>query len=388
MKIKVGVIYGGKSVEHEISVISAVQAMNFMDEEKYDIVPIYITKNLEMYTGGMLKDIDSYRDLSLIKKYAKKINLVNKKGRFVLQKTSWFKREINEIDIALPIVHGQGTEDGTIQGYLELLGIPYVGSNVVSSAVGQDKVFMKQIFEANNIATKKYIWFFDTEYEHDKNNIVKRINKLEYPIIIKPATLGSSIGISIVRNEDELDDKLNEAFKYTTKVLVEEVVTNLTEVNVSVLGNYDHMQTSVIEEVIKGDDILSYKDKYIGNAKGSTKGMVTTRRIIPARIDKKIEEEVLELAKKVFLVLNNRGIVRIDFLIDNKKKKVYVNEINTIPGSLSYYLWPNIPYTELLDIIINDAIKAYKKQMKLTHSFDTNILSNMGTKGLKGGIKK
>ena len=163
MKIKVGVIYGGKSVEHEISVISAVQAMNFMDEEKYDIVPIYITKNLEMYTGGMLKDIDSYRDLSLIKKYAKKINLVNKKGRFVLQKTSWFKREINEIDIALPIVHGQGTEDGTIQGYLELLGIPYVGSNVVSSAVGQDKVFMKQIFEANNIATKKYIWFFDTE---------------------------------------------------------------------------------------------------------------------------------------------------------------------------------------------------------------------------------
>ena len=338
MKIKVGVIYGGKSVEHEISVISAVQAMNFMDEEKYDIVPIYITKNLEMYTGGMLKDIDSYRDLSLIKKYAKKINLVNKKGRFVLQKTSWFKREINEIDIALPIVHGQGTEDGTIQGYLELLGIPYVGSNVVSSAVGQDKVFMKQIFEANNIATKKYIWFFDTEYEHDKNNVVKRINKLEYPIIIKPATLGSSIGISIVRNEDELDDKLNEAFKYTTKVLVEEVVTNLTEVNVSVLGNYDHMQTSVIEEVIKGDDILSYKDKYIGNAKGSTKGMVTTRRIIPARIDKKLEEEVLELAKKVFLVLNNRGIVRIDFLIDNKKKKVYVNEINTIPGSLSYYL--------------------------------------------------
>ena len=200
MKIKVGVIYGGKSVEHEISVISAVQAMNYMDEEKYDIVPIYITKDLEMYTGGMLKDIESYRDLSLIKKYAKKVNLVNKKGRFVLQKTSWFKKEINEIDIALPIVHGQGTEDGTIQGYLELLGIPYVGSNVASSAVGQDKVFMKQIFEANNIPTKKYIWFFDAEYEHDKDNVVKRINKLEYPIIIKPATLGSSIGISIVKS--------------------------------------------------------------------------------------------------------------------------------------------------------------------------------------------
>jgi len=388
MKIRVGVLFGAKSVEHEVSIITAVQAMNYMNTDKYEIVPIYISKDLEMYTGNILIDIDSYKDFNLIKKYCKKVNLINKKGNFILQSTKWFKRKIDEIDIAFPIVHGANCEDGTIQGYLETLGIPYVGSNVVSSAIGQDKVFMKQVFASNDIPIKKYIWFNDFEYLEDKENLYKKINELKYPLIIKPATLGSSIGINIVNDISNLDNAIEEAICYDTKVVIEEVVTNLIEVNCAVLGNASNMQVSTVEEVIASDKILSYNDKYVGEVKGSTKGMLSSRRIMPARIDKKIYNEVLDLSKKVFKCLNNKGVARIDFLIDSKSKKIYVNEINTIPGCLAFYLFEQLEYSKILDIMINDAIKNYKKRKNITYTFSNNILSNMGSKSLKRGVKK
>jgi len=391
MKIKIGVIYGGKSVEHEISVISAVQAMGYIDSEKYDVIPIYITKNLEWYTGDMLKDIASYKDFALIKRYAKKINLVNKNGRFILQSTKLFKREINEIDLAFPIVHGAGMEDGSIQGYLEILGIPYVGSNVYASVVGQDKVFMKQIFEANRIPYTNYVWFFENEYFENKEELLKRINKLKYPLIVKPATLGSSVGITKVSKKEDLCDAIEEAIRYDVKIDVEEMIEDLTEVNASVLGTYEKLDVSEIEEVIKEDEILSYNDKYIGGnkCKGASKGMVSTRRIMPARLSKSMKEEVEELSRKVFLALNSAGVVRIDYLIDNKRNRIFVNEINTIPGSLAFYLWEpkNISYTELLDSMITSAIKTYKKKSKMTYSFETNILENFDRNGLKGAKK-
>lgn len=390
MKIKIGVLFGGKSVEHEISIISAVQAMNYIDDEKYEVVPIYITKKLEFWTGAMLKDIESYKDFKLIQKFAKKVHLVNKRGRFVLQKASFIKREINDIDLAFPIVHGEGVEDGTIQGYFELLGIPYIGSNIYASAVGQDKVFQKQIFEANDIPITKYVWFFENEYYDEKENLFKKINKLNYPLIIKPSKLGSSIGISIVKNKDDLNKAIEEAVQYDNKIIVEEALENLTEVNCAVLGNYEKMITSEIEEVLKEDEILSYNDKYIGSSKGaSSKGMASTRRILPARINDETKNTILELSKKVFKVLNNSGVARIDYLIDNKKNKIYVNEINSIPGSLSYYLFEpiQISYPELLESLITTAIKEYKKKSKMTVSFETNILKNYSSNGLKG-IKK
>lgn len=389
MKIKVGFIYGGKSVEHEISVISAVQAMNHLDTNKYDIVPIYITKDLQMYTGGMLKDIESYKDASLIKKYAKKVNLINSKDRIILQSTKWFKKEVDYIDIAFPIVHGNGTEDGSIAGFLETIGIPYIGSKVVSSAIGQDKVIQKQIFSSSNIPTTNYIWFFDNEYYDNQETILKNINKLTYPLVVKPATLGSSIGISFVKAKDELQEAIELAISYDNKIIVEEAINNLCEVNQSVLGTYDYYETSQIEEVIKEDEILSYKDKYLGSAKTSSKGIASTRRIIPARINEKLSKEIDEISKKVYRNLNCSGVVRIDYLIDTKKKEVYVNEINTIPGSLAYYLWEGkgTSYEELLENLITTTIKDYKKKMKKIASFETNILSNYNSQGLKG-IKK
>lgn len=388
MKIKVGVIFGGVSVEHEISVISAVQAMSNIDQEKYDIVPIYISKDRTWYTGKMLMDIDIYKDFEDLKRYASKVTLYKKDNHFYLQSLGFFKRIVEEIDVAFPIVHGTNVEDGTLQGYLDTIGIPYVGSSVLGAALGQDKVVMKQVFESEKLPIAPYIWFYDNEYLNNTDVITKNISKLGYPVIVKPASLGSSVGIAVVKDEKDLDEAVMDAITYDKKIVVEKMVENLVEVNCSVLGNYEYQQTSLIEEVMSVDEFLTYKDKYIGGKKGSkSKGMVSTNRIIPARINDKLKEEVEELSKEVFKVLNLSGVCRIDFLIDKKKEKVYINEPNTIPGSLSFYLWEPAgkKYSELLDEMITLAIKDYKNKNKKVYSFDTNVLSNYGgTKGLKG----
>lgn len=404
MKIKVGVIFGGESAEHEVSIISAIQAINKMNEEKYDIIPIYITKDRQWYTGAMLKDIDSYQDLSLIKKYATNVVLVEKNNRFILQKKKGlFKREVAEIDIAFPIVHGTNVEDGVLQGYLQIIGIPFVGPNTYAGVVGQDKVFMKAIFEKEDLPLSKYVWFYDSEYKTDKDEVLKKISKLKYPLIVKPATTGSSIGISYAEDEAKLCEAIDDAINYDTKILVEEVVENLKEVNISVLGNYEHQKLSVIEEVNGHNKFLTYEDKYIGGGKTKakfgvksvpsckgSKGMLSASRKIPADLSDKLKEEVETVAKKAFKALGSSGCCRIDFLIDSKKNKVYVNEINSIPGSLAFYLWEPLgkDYTELLDDMINIGIKDYKKRSSKTYTFDTNILQGFANNSLKGGKTK
>lgn len=404
MKIKVGVIFGGESAEHEVSIISAIQAINKMNEEKYDIIPIYITKDRQWYTGAMLKDIDSYQDLSLIKKYATNVVLVEKNNRFILQKKKGlFKREVAEIDIAFPIVHGTNVEDGVLQGYLQTIGIPFVGPNTYAGVVGQDKVFMKAIFEKEDLPLSKYVWFYDSEYKTDKDEVLKKISKLKYPLIVKPATTGSSIGISYAEDEAKLCEAIDDAINYDTKILVEEVVENLKEVNISVLGNYEHQKLSVIEEVNGHNKFLTYEDKYIGGGKTKakfgvksvpsckeSKGMLSASRKIPADLSDKLKEEVETVAKKAFKALGSSGCCRIDFLIDSKKNKVYVNEINSIPGSLAFYLWEPLgkDYTELLDDMINIGIKDYKKRSSKTYTFDTNILQGFANNSLKGGKTK
>ncbi|MDD2181516.1 MAG: D-alanine--D-alanine ligase [Bacilli bacterium] len=386
MKIKVGVIFGGQTVEHEISIISAVQAMEYIDQEKYEIIPIYISKDRIWYTGKMLMDIDVYKDFDSLKKYAQKVAFYKKNGVFVLQTVGLLKRTVAELDIMFPIMHGNNTEDGSIQGYLETVGIPYVGSKVLGSAIGQDKVVMKQIMSSIDLPIVPYTWFYDTNYYGDKKLILKEIKKIGYPVIVKPATLGSSVGITLVKTEDKIDKAINDAIKYDVKIIVEKVIENLVEVNCSVLGNYTYQEASVIEEVISTEEFLTYTDKYIGKSKGkTTKGMVATNRVIPARINEKLYEEVQMLAKETFNIMNLSGVARIDFLIDSKKNKVYVNEPNTIPGSLSFYLWDktNKPYTKLLDEMLSIAIKDFKTRSKKIYSFDTNILQNFN--GLKGG---
>lgn len=403
MKIRVGVIFGGESVEHEVSIISAVQAMNKMDGEKYEIIPIYITKQREWYTGEALKDIDTFQDMDLVKRYCKNIVLYEKDGRFLLQnKKGIFKRVVNEIDLAFPIVHGTNVEDGVLQGYLQSIGIPFVGVDVYAAVVGQDKIFMKQVFEQEKIPIVPYIWFYDNEYQENPEEVLRKAESLKYPVIVKPATLGSSVGISVAHNREELVDSLDSAVTYDSRIVVEKVVEDLMEVNISVLGNYEHQQVSAIEEVTPKNDFLTYADKYIGNGKkgkvpskykGASKGMASASRIIPAPLEENMKEEIESIAVQAVKALKSSGVVRIDFLVDKKHKKVYINEINNIPGSLSFYLWSPLgkDYSELLDDMINIGIKDYKKRVAKVHSFDSNILKGFsemsGSKGMKGAKK-
>ena len=401
MRIKVGVIFGGESVEHEVSIISAIQAMNKMDEEKYEVIPIYITKDREWYTGEMLKDIDVYQDLNLIKTYGVNVVLYYKNGSYVLQKKKGlFRSIVKEIDIAFPIVHGTNVEDGVLQGYLQTIGIPFVGPNVYGAVAGQDKAIMKDIWKSSDIPMTKYEWFYDIDYRNDSDSIVKRLKKIGFPLIVKPATTGSSVGISVCCDEDDLREGIDEALQYDSKIVVEEVVENLKEVNIAVMGNYEHQKVSEIEEVLSANKFLTFNDKYIGGGKGKTKGgvkvkgkskgMASTNRRLPADLDPKMRDEIEDIAVRAFKALGSAGNSRIDFLIDTKAKKVYINEINSIPGSLAFYLWEakGQDFTKVLDEMINIAIKDYKRRTSKTHSFESNILagfaSNSGVKGAKG----
>ena len=267
--------------------------------------------------------------------------------------------------------------------------------DVTAAAISQDKIIQKQVFASAGLPMADYVWFFDTEYQDDKDTIIKKIEKMKYPVIVKPATLGSSVGISKANNKEELEHAIEDAIVYDNKIVVEELIENLKEVNISILGNYEHMSCSVIEQVMTDNDLLTYEDKYIGGSKKnpkSSKGMASASRKIPADISDKLKEEVESIAFKAFRELNSSGVVRIDFLIDDKKKKVYINEINSCPGSLSFYLWEPMgkDYSELLDDMINIAIKDYKRRTNKIHSFESNILSGFaGSKGVKGlkGLK-
>lgn len=389
MKIKIGVIFGGPTVEHEVSIISAVQAIEHLNKEKYDIYPIYIGKDRTWYTGKMLADIDIYRDFDTLKKFAKKVVLYNHNGLFRLQTLNLFRNVVADLDIVLPIVHGNNMEDGTLQGYLELVGVPYVGSNVLGSSLGQDKVVMKQVFESLNLPIVEYTYFYDNEYFLDKEQILKDIKKIGYPVIVKPATLGSSVGITYVKDSEGIESAITDAISYDNKIVVEKAIENLIEVNCSVLGNYENQQTSVLEEVMSTKEFLTYQDKYLNGAKGKigSKGMASASRLIPARLDDKMTDKVKDIAKEAFKALNLSGVCRIDFLIDGKSNKIYINEPNTIPGSLSFYLWEKTDknYEQLLDEMITLAIKQYKKKHEKTITFNTNILSNYN--GLKGKLK-
>lgn len=393
--IKVGVIFGGDSVEHEVSIISALQAMENIDTDKYEIVPIYISKDRHFYTGEALREMETYKYFDSMKKFVKEISLVRKGEEIVLQKVKGiFGRNVNTIDVAFPIVHGKGVEDGSLAGYLETLGLPVVGPSVMGAALGQDKVILKQVLDANNIKTPKYEWFYDFEYEMNKDDIISKIEKLSYPVIVKPACLGSTIGISPAHNREELKKAIEEAIEYESKIVVEQMIPNLLELNCAVCGNKEYMETSLIAEMKMNHELLTFEDKYLsGGKKGMSKtpsSMSNSEFDIPAKISDKMTNEIYKISKDVFRVLNLKGVCRIDYLVNSKTKEIYVNEPNTIPGSLGFYLYKpkGKDYKTLTDELIKTAIKDYKNESRKTSSFTSNILSNYnGSKGFKKGVK-
>ncbi|WP_425450949.1 D-alanine--D-alanine ligase family protein [Saliterribacillus persicus] len=389
LKTKVAVIYGGVSVEHEVSVISALQAIHAMDDSKYDILPIYISKNREWYTGEDLKTIENYQKLDQLLEKSDKVVFEQQTDKKVIlrkkEKSIFSKGFISNVDVVFPVIHGTNGEDGSLQGYLELLGLPYVGCDVASSAAGMDKVMMKQILRDQKVPIVDYEWFYSTTWLNEAEDIKQKAEALGYPLIVKPANLGSSVGISKAKNAGELEEAIDLAVEYSHKIVIEKMISNLTEVNCSVIGDYEEVESSVCEQVLSSDEILSYEDKYqSGGKSGDTKGMESVNRIIPAEISEKATQNVKQLAEKTFKLLGASGVSRIDFLL-NENEEVFVNEINTIPGSLSFYLWEpsGKDFMALTDQLIQLALKRDRERESIHFSIDTNLFSLHG-KGSKG----
>ena len=393
MKTTVAFIFGCRSVEHEVSIISAVQAMRAVNRQKYDIVPIYVTKNGEMYSSDKMFEIEPFRDMKALISESEPVTLLKTGNDVVLRFLNnklFSKRKDIVITVAFPVVHGTNCEDGTLQGYLEFLGLPYVGCDVLSSSVGMDKAVFKSVMKNAGLPVLDCICFYAREYAKKREEIIQRAEKeICYPMIVKPVNLGSSVGISKASDKNALLDAIDLAVSFSDKVLIEHAVSAIREINCSVVGDADSCDASVCEEPFMNDEILSYEDKYMAGAKSSgSKGMASLMRKIPADIPYAKSEEIRSLAKDVFKALGAAGVVRIDFIIDTDTDKVYVNEINTIPGSLSFYLWEktDLPYDKLLDKLISLAFRRNRNRENLTFTIDTNILSGVsfGAKGAKG----
>lgn len=390
MKTRVAMVFGGKSVEHEVSVISGIQAVMNMDTDKYEVIPVYMTKKNDMYIGEDIGKIESYKDIDGLLKRSQRVIMMNEGDRVVLLQyplKKFGKNYSQEIDVVFPVVHGTNVEDGALQGYFKTLGVPFVGCDVTASAVGMDKYIMKAILKESDVPVLDAKVFTLSDYAEIDEMIATIESAIGYPVIVKPVNLGSSVGISVAKDRVELTRSIDDAYRYATKVLVEHAISNLREINCAVLGDENEAIASECEEPLHTKDILSYEDKYVSNAKGSgSKGMASVSRKIPAELTPEKREEVRELAVRAFQALGCNGVSRIDFMIDEDNGKLYFNEINTIPGSLAFYLWEpiGVPYKELLDRMIGLALKRERTEKNLTFTFDTNILNQSSFGGQKG----
>ncbi len=392
MKTNIAVFFGGRSVEHAISVISALQAINAFDKEKYNIIPIYISKQGRWYTGDNLLDIRNYRDMKKVIEDAEEVFMRPEYGDYNLYKvnTGMFSKRnpvVAELHVVIPVLHGTNGEDGIFEGLLETIGIPFAGCNTLSSANGMDKITMKMILRECGVPVVDYVWFTDRQWLSSKDDIISKVeSKLGYPVIVKPANLGSSVGIGKASNREELIEKVDNAEKFSQRIIVEHMIEQLKEINCSVLGDADEHESSVCEEPIKTGDFLSYEDKYMGGSK-TTAGMQASEKRIPADLPEAVSEKIRCMAGETFRVLSCHGVSRVDVMVDEKDNSIYVNEINTIPGSLSFYLWEasGISFTQLMDRLVQLALKRKRAIDRKTFTYDHNIFSlGGGVKGAKG----
>lgn len=380
MKLRIGVLFGGASVEHEISILSAIQAMDHLDAQRYEVIPIYVAKDHRFFQSDRLRDIENFKDLDALLAKMTPVTLYAKGNGAVIRNLSGLFAHEREVDLIFPIMHGTYGEDGSVQGFLRMLGIPFVGSEMAGALIGQDKVIMKQLLQENGLPIVD--WFALSRSEAQSPTALAKAEALGFPLLVKPANLGSSVGIQVVKDALAWEAALAEAFNYDDHVVIERCISELREYNCAVLGDETQMQVSCVEEVLKADAILSYRDKYEG--KGKSKGMVSANRLIPAPCSPQLQEKIEALAQRCFTVLRGSGVARIDFLFDEAENQLYVNEINTIPGSLSFYLFEpkGLSFPQLLDELIRLAIERERRQSQMIYSYPSNVLA-----AFPGGMK-
>lgn len=388
--MNVALIFGGRSPEHEVSIVTAQQVKAALSD-KHDVIPIYITKDGVWITGDKLNELKTFTDGALpsVTEYdvvSVEFNTQPKFKATPARKGLFTKEKELNIDVVFPAVHGVNGEDGSLQGLLELMDIPYVGAGIVGSSVGMDKIIMKAVLNEHGLPIVPYIPFTKHEWNSSSDDIISLLGeKLVYPMYVKPAISGSSIGVSQVRNEDELSDAIELACRYCRRILVEQGIENGFEINCSVIGTHAPI-ASVCEQPISSSEFLSFDDKYIHeetdtetNAESEsdiTGGMAGAQRKIPAPIPDEMTLHLQKLAIDSFKVLDCLGIARIDFLV-SADDQVYVNEINTIPGSFSFYLWEpeEVSFPDLVSQLVNLALEVHQEKNRLIYSYSTNLLS-------------
>lgn len=378
----IGIMFGGKSPEHEVSVITGLQVLNQIDKEKYNPIPIYVAKDGKWYYSEDLFDPNVYKTMERIPFLSTEVFLHPKPQdkQIMAVKSGLFGGRLKiKLDAVFPCFHGSYGENGAFQGLFEMAEIPYVGSEILGSALGIDKIIGKVVYEAKNIPTAPYLDFHKKEINNNLEDVVKQLEeKINYPMFIKPAIGGSSIGISKASNQEQLKNGLEVAAMFDSCVIVEEGIENAKEINVSVMGNPpEELLVSECEEVFHEGEFLTYEDKYKGK-EGKSQGMASTKRKIPADLTAEEKELVQKRAKEVFKALNCYGLARIDFLVTKDPLEAYVIEINTIPGSMSFYLWEasNTTFSEMVTHLIKLAEKRFEEKSQNTYTFDSNILED------------
>jgi D-alanine-D-alanine ligase len=357
-RIRVGVLFGGRSGEHEISLISARSVMRVMDPEKYEVVPIGITKEGRWLASGDPMAALSQGDEGLSRPVALLGDPACRGVVFLKELEPHLARALlAQLDVVFPVLHGPYGEDGTVQGLLDLAGIPYVGAGVAASALGMDKVLFKDVMRAHGIPVVQYIVVKRKEWERDPEGVLDRVEQeLGYPVFTKPANLGSSVGVNKCRNRKELARGLTDAAQYDRKLLVEAAVPQAREIEVSVLGNDDPI-ASVPGEIIPSREFYSYAAKYLDD------GERASQLLIPAPLPEEVAERVRELAIRAYLAVDCAGMARVDFLLSRETGELYVSELNTIPGFTAISMYPKlweasgIPYPELIDRLIGLALE-------------------------------
>lgn len=382
------VAFGGASPEHEVSVLTAHQAMAALEHSEYNLIPLYVTKNGRFYTGNELLELKQFEDLKALEEKLTPCGFMqNEYGQPVL-KTSppgMFKKEKSiPLYAALIAFHGSRGENGSFQGLCEMYGIPHTGSGVAGSAIGMDKVAAKNLSGANGIPVVQSVDFYERGWVDQRDQVLSEIEALDYPVIVKPVHLGSSIGVKVVQNRDELIRAVEEAFRYDDHLLLETVISPLMEINCSVLGSSESCRTSVCERPLGREEILSFQDKYMNDEQ--VKGMASADREIPAKISDDLERSIREASEAIFMMLNCSGVARLDFLVNSDTGAFYFNEINTIPGSFSFYLWEEtgLSFQELIKELIEIAVEEQKRKSRRIQSYETNLLSRKAVKGIKG----
>lgn len=390
MKKNIAVVFGGRSVEHEVSVITGMQVMENIDRSKYEVVPIFIDKDGKWYTGEELLDFQNFKD----KKFDNLREIIvtatyNEKKVFdhPEKKHGFFSKKFEKnIDAAFIALHGTNGEDGTIQGVFEMMNIPYVSAGVLGSSVGMDKILMKDVYKSYGLPILDYLWFFRSAWDNQSETVILKIeNEIGYPVFVKPSNLGSSIGISKARNKDELTEAIDLAMRFDRKIIIEKALESPREINCAVMGYNNNVKASLCEEPVGWKDLLTYEDKYIHS---NSKGVKGGGRNIPASLPDGKTEEIQDLAKQAFMAIDCKGNARIDFLMDKDSNKVYINEINTQPGSVAYYLWEplGINFTQLVDELLEIAYAVHEEKNESMYSYEVDLFDkvNLGNNSKVG----